>query len=128
MPTRLPYGISFIKPGAVAGAYTFSNGDQTPSVALGTVFFTATSAITITRFDDGERGKIIFLVSESNGATTIQNSAGGINLFTTTAILGVGSLGTVTTGGNYLMQNREILQFLHNGTDWTQVTPSFRNN
>ncbi len=127
MPSRLPYGISYIKPGAVAGAYTFTAGDQTPSVALGTVFFTAASALTITNFDDGERGKTIYLYSASGGATTLQNSAGGINMFAAAVVAITGSLGTVTTG-NYVMNNKEVLQFLHNGTDWSQVSPSFRAN
>lgn len=124
MPTRLPYGLSFIKPGANSGEFTFTSGDQTPDVSLGTVFFTAASAITLTRFDGGERGKIIIIVSASNGVTTIQNSAGGINV---REAVGTNSAGIVTvTTGSYLMQNHDVLQFIHNGTDWDQVGAGIR--
>ena len=128
MPTRLPYGLSFIKPGAVAGAYTFTAGDTTPDVSLGTVFFTAASALTITRFDGGERGKVIILFSNSGGATTIQNSAGGINVFATIATISNGTIDpfVYSSTGDYLMANNEALHFLHNGTDWSQISPSFR--
>ena len=125
MPTRLPYGLSYVKPGARSGEYTFTAGDTTPDVSLGTFWATAASALTITNFDGGERGKIIYIYSGSNGATTIQNSAGGINTF---ASIGANSQGTITTvtTGNYLMQNREVMHFIHNGTDWSQVSPSLR--
>jgi hypothetical protein len=126
MPTRLPYGLVFIKPGAVAGAYTFTAGDQTPDVSLGTVFFTAASALTITNFDGGERGKIIIVFSNSDGATTIQNSAGGINTF---SVIGSNSAGFVKYSSGtstYLMTNNESLMYLHNGTDWSQISPSLR--
>lgn len=125
MPTRLPYGLSYVKPGANSGEYTFTAGDTTPSVALGSFFVTAASALTITNFDGGERGKIIYIYSNSNGATTLQNSAGGINMFGTIATNSAGFLNSATTG-NYLMQNREVMHFIHNGTDWSQVSPSLR--
>lgn len=125
MPTRLPYGLSYVKPGARAGEYTFTAGDTTPDVSLGTFFVTAASALTILNFDGGERGKVIFIYSNSNGATTLQNSAGGINVFSTIATNSAGFLNSATTG-NYLMQNREVQQFVHNGNDWSQVTPSLR--
>ena len=127
MPTRFPYGLSFVKPGASSDSYTFVAGDVTPDVSLGTVFFTANSAVTITNFDGGERGKIIFVSAGSEGAT-IQNSAGGINLFASIAtIQGTSGLFAYSATGNYLMLTKETLQFLHNGTDWTQISPSFRN-
>ena len=125
MPTRLPYGLSYVKPGALSDAYVFTAGDVTPDVSMGTFFQTAASALTITRFDGGERGKIIYIYSNSNGATTIQNSAGGINVFATVGVSSSGTITTVTTG-NYVMQNREVLHFIHNGTDWSQVSPSLR--
>jgi hypothetical protein len=130
MPTRLPYGVSFIKPGVPSGIYTFTSGDTTPDVSLGTVFFTATSAVTITNFDGGERGKIIIVTSESNGVTTLQNSAGGINLFATIAAISSGGTRPLTysSSGNYLMQNKDTLMFIHNGTDWSQISPSVRVN
>lgn len=125
MPSRFPFGLSYIKPGALSGSYTFTAGDTTPDVSLGTVFFTAASALTITNFDGGERGKIIYLFSNSDGATTIQNSAGGINVFATVATVSSSFIKYSSTG-NYLMTNNETLQFLHNGTDWTQASPSVR--
>lgn len=122
MPTRFPYGISFVKPGANSGEYTFTAGDQTPDVSMGTYFVTAASALTITRFDGGERGKIIFIRSNSGGATTIQNSAGGINIFNLVLFNSAGNIATLSsTGGNAVMLNREVMQFAHNGTDWDYV-------
>lgn len=124
MPTRFPYGIGFIKPGADSGAYTLPS-TQTPDVSLGTVFFTAASALTVTNFLGGERGKIIYIISGSNGATTLQNSAGGINVREAIGTNSAGTITTVTTG-NYLMQNHDVLNFIHNGTDWDQVGPGIR--
>lgn len=127
MPTRLPYGLSFVKPGARSTEYVFTAGDTSPDVSLGTFFQTAASALTITNFDGGERGKLIYIYSNSGGATTIQNSAGGINLFATVAtIQGTSTLLAYSTTGNYVMANREVLQFIYNGTDWSQVGPSVR--
>lgn len=127
MPTRLNKGISFVRPGANTQDYVFTAGDQTPDVSLGTFFQTAASALTITNFDGGERGKPIFIYSTSGGATTIQNSAGGINLFATVAtIQGTSTLLAYSTTGNYVMANREVMQFIYNGTDWSQVGASLR--
>ena len=126
MPTRLPYGLSFIKPGSVSGAYTFTSGDVTPDVSLGTVFFTATSAVTITNFDGGERGKVIIVFSGSGGVTTIQNSAGGINTFSIIASNSAGFVKYSSGTSTYLMENKESLMYLHNGTDWSQISPSLR--
>lgn len=125
MPTRLPYGLSYVKPGARSAEYTFIAGDTTPDVSIGTFWVTGASAVTITNFDGGERGKVIYIYSNSNGATTIQNSAGGVNLFATIATNSAGFLNSATTG-NYLMQNKEVIHFIHNGTDWSQVSPSLR--
>lgn len=122
MPTRLPYGLSFVKPGARSGEYTFTAGDQTPDVSLGTYFITGASALTITRFDGGERGKIIILRCNSAGATTIQNSAGGINITNIVMAVSNGSVFTISaTGGNAVMLNNEDMMFAHNGTDWDYV-------
>ena len=123
-PTRFPYGIGFIKPGANSGEYTLS-ASATPDVTFGTVWFTAASALTITNFRGGERGKIIILVSGSNGATTVQNSAGGINIRQAIGVNSAGFITTVTTG-NYLMQNHDVLQFVHNGTDWDMIGAGIR--
>ena len=125
MPTRLPYGLSYVKPGAKSSEYMFTAGDTTPDVSLGTFFQIANSGITITNFDGGERGKAIFIYSGSGSVATIQNSAGGINVFGTIATNSAGFLNSATTG-NYLMANRETLMFMHNGTDWSQVSPSLR--
>lgn len=125
-PTRLPYGLSFVKPGVSSTEYTFTAGDNTPDVSYGTYFITGASSLTITNFDGGERGKIIFVYSNSGGATTIQNSAGGIRL---TNIVGATSNNQVitvsSTAGNALMLNGETLQFAHNGTDWSMVGTRF---
>lgn len=121
MPTRLPYGLSYVKPGARSGEYTFTAGDQTPDVVLGTYFITGASAITITNFDGGERGKIIYVRSNSAGATTIQNSAGGINISNFVSSVSAGYILFSASGGNAVMLNREVMHFAHNGTDWDYV-------
>jgi len=123
-PTRLPYGISFVKPGVHSGQYTFTRGDQTPDVSLGTYFVTAASAITITNFDGGERGKMIFIRCNTAGAVTIQDSAGGINIENIVMASSGGALGVFiysATGGNAVMLNKEVMEFIHNGTDWDYV-------
>lgn len=125
MPTRLPYGISFIKPGARSGDYQLVAGDTTPDVSLGTVFFTASSGVTITNFDGGERGKVIIIISNSASVTTIQNSAGGINVNALVTTISSGYL-TYSSSGNYVMGAKDAIQFVHNGSDWTQVSASIR--
>lgn len=124
-PTRLPYGLSFVLPGVSSQAYTFTAGDTTPDVSYGTYFVTAASALTITRFDGGERGKIIFVYSNSGNATVIQNSAGGIRLVNIIGTTSAGSTITFTTGGNATMLNGEVQCFAHNGTDWNMVNTRF---
>lgn len=119
-PTRLPYGLSFVKPGVASTEYTFVAGDQTPDVSYGTYFVTAASALTITNFDGGERGKVIFVRSGSAGAITLQNSAGGINMRSMTVSVSAGILKYASTG-NYVMGLYDVAQFAHNGTDWDQV-------
>lgn len=125
-PTRLPYGLSYVKPGVASGDYTFTAGDTTPSVLMGTFFVTGASSLTITNFDDGERGKVIYLYCNTGGAVTIQNSAGGINL---NNIVGATSNNQVilvsATAGNAVMLNREVMEFMHNGTDWSLVGNRF---
>ena len=120
MPTRLPYGLSFVKPGADSKAYTFAAGDVTPDVKMGTVFFNSTSAATITNFDGGERGKIIIVACNSSSIITIQNSAGGINCLNALVTNSAGFLKYSSTG-NLLMANNESLMFVHDGTDWSSV-------
>ena len=121
-PTRLPYGLSYVKPGANSVDYTLTLGDVTPDVSYGTYFATAASAITITNFDGGERGKVIHVFCNSAGAITIQNSAGGINIRNNVMASSGGALGVFiysATGGNAVMLNNEVMTFLHNGTDWS---------
>lgn len=123
-PTRLPYGLSFVKPGVASSAYTITNGDTTPDVSMGSFFVAPTSQTTITNFTNGERGKIIFVYSTTN-LTTIQNSAGGINVFSTVATVSSSYLKYSSTG-NYTMAANESMIFIHNGTDWSQVGASVR--
>lgn len=123
-PTRLPYGLSYVKPGANATDYTLVAGDQTPDVSYGTYFVTAASAITITNFDGGERGKLIYLRCNTGGAVTIQDSAGGINIENIVMASSGGALGVLiysATGGNAIMLNKEVMGFAHNGTDWDYI-------
>lgn len=125
-PTRLPFGLSFVKPGVASGEYTFTAGDVTPDVSMGTFFVTGASSLTITNFDGGERGKFIFLYCNTGGAVTIQNSAGGINLNNIVGATSNNQVITVSaTAGNAVMLNSEVMQFMHNGTDWSLVGNRF---
>ena len=59
------------------GVDSFSDGDTTPSVANGTVFQTAnTSGTTITTFDDGSAGQIIYVLIRDNNT----DFSDGVNL------------------------------------------------
>ena len=125
-PTRLPYGLSYVKPGVAAGEYTFVAGDTTPDVSYGTFFITGASSLTITNFDGGERGKVIYLYCNTGGAVTLQNSAGGITLNNIVGATSNNQVITVSaTAGNAVMLNRECLEFMHNGTDWAMVGNRF---
>lgn len=122
--TRFPNGISFVKPNvtsAFSGAYYFDPGDQTPDVAQGSFFIAAASAITITNFDNGQLGQILTVYSPSGGATTIQDSAGGINVTNLVYNVSANILKVTTNTGNAVLLEDEIIQFFHNGTDWSQV-------
>lgn len=122
MPTRFIYGLSFVRPGAEADEYTLVAGDTTPDVSLGTYFITAASALTITNFTGGERGKVILIRSNSGSATTIQNSAGGINISNIVLFNSAGNVITFSaTGGNAVLLNEEVAPFAHNGTDWDYI-------
>lgn len=118
MPSRFRYGLSFIRPGANANEFTFTAGDVTPNISLGTYFVNAASSLTITNFDGGERGKMIVLRCDTGGAITLQNSAGGINITTTKFNIVVNSAATITTAGNAVLLLDELAVFFHNGTDW----------
>ena len=125
-PTRLPYGLSFVKPGVASVEYTFTAGDTTPDVSMGTFFVTAASSLTITNFDGGERGKVIFLFCNTGGAVTIQNSAGGITINNIVGATSNNQVITVSaTAGNAVMLNNEVMQFMHDGTDWSYVGNRF---
>jgi hypothetical protein len=124
MPTRLIYGLSYLRPFSKTSAYTLTAAG-TPNVKMGTYFQTANSALTILNFAGGEMGKVIYLVSKSGGATTIQNSAGGINVFSSVATLSAGILKYSSTS-NYLMANNEILAFMNIGSGWSQIGPNLR--
>jgi hypothetical protein len=124
MPTRLPYGLSFVKPNSSAnsGAYTFAAGDATPDVSMGTFFIGSVSAATITNFDGGERGKVICVYCDSATGITIQNSAGGINLpFNVVTTISSSYLKYTATAGNATMADAESMWFIHNGTDWSML-------
>lgn len=120
MPTRLPYGLSFIKPGDKSKAYTFPY-TATPNVKLGTVFFNSDSAITITNFVGGERGKILIVDCNSTSILTIQNSAGGINLHNLVYTNSNNGVVIYSSTGNLALINHDAIVFVHNGTDWDQV-------
>jgi len=122
--TRFPYGISTIKPGESASNFTLE-ASATPSVANGTFFLTAASAITITNFAGGEVGQIIYVSSNSAGATTLANSSGGIR---TWSVIGTVSadICKVTTAGNYLMKEEETMAFVYTGTTWTEIGAGVR--
>ena len=127
MPTRLPYGLSFIKPGAKSKAYTFTAGDVTPDVSMGTVFFNSTSNAIITNFDGGEIGKIIIVACNSTSIMTLANSAGGINALSYVAAASAAGVVTVTTGGNYAMVKGEAKAFVYTGTNgWSELGAGLR--
>lgn len=113
MPTRLPYGLSFIKPhlaGANTAAYTFTAGDTTPDVSLGTVFYCSRSGSTITNFDNGELGKII-IVHDEFGGTTI-GTGGNITLARSfSANTATGAI-TYSAAGTYAMGSNSTAFFL----------------
>lgn len=125
-PTRLPYGLSYVKPFANSVEYTLVAGDTTPDVSMGTFFQTAASSLTITNFDGGERGKVIYLYANSANSTTVQNSAGGININNIVGILSNNAVVLLSaSNGNAIMLNREVMEFMHNGTDWSLVGNRF---
>lgn len=125
MPTRLPYGISFLKPNVSANSanWMFTAGDVTPDVSLGTFFLAnATSAVTITNFDGGENGKIIYVLSTTASITTIQDSAGGIKTSRMVIAPFAGGSGlTVTTAGNLVLQVGELVGFIQHAGTWYQI-------
>lgn len=127
-PTRLPYGISYVKPGVSFDQYTFVAGDITPDVSYGTFFVTGASSLSIANFDGGELGKNIFVYSNSGGSTTIINSVGAITFNNIVSVASGGAQNIFTlsaTGGNLVMLNRECLEFMHTGSGWAMVGNRF---
>ena len=120
-PTRLPYGLSYVIPGAPTSAYVIGTS-ATPDVSYGTYFVANASNTTITNFAGGERGKIIYLRAETGGVVVIQNSAGGIRANGIVYALSNGTfIVQSSTAGNITMLSGETLHFAHNGTDWGMV-------
>ena len=106
MPTRIPTGLSYVKPGANSSTYVFTAGDVTPNVSKGTYWVCDNSAVTITNFDGGERGQVI-IVQNNGGSTVLQHSAGGI-FFSSSAT-------------NLTMTSNMCLQFVNDGTQWIEI-------
>mgnify|MGYP001612042371 CR=1 FL=1 len=122
-PTRLPYGLSFVKPGANTNEYVIGTS-ATPNVAFGTYFLANASNPTITNFTGGENGKVIFLRCSTGSVVLIGNSAGGIrgNNIVIATSGGAQNIFTLSaTGGDITMLNGETLGFFHNGTDWSLI-------
>lgn len=122
--TRFPNGLSFVKPNVYAlntGNFYFAPGDTTPDVSQGSFFVCAASALTITNFDSGQQGQLLFVYAPSGGAITIQDSQGGIQLTDLVYSVSAGFVKVSANTGNVLLNQGEIIQFVHNGTDWSQV-------
>ena len=129
MPTRLPYGLSFIKPGENAADYTLAKVG-TPNVSMGTYFVVPATTLTITGFAGGEIGKVIIVVGKSDATTavTLQNSAGGIRINSIIATNSAGILKYSSGTSNYLMGNNDVLSFVYcgKGSGWAQIGSKIR--
>ena len=123
-PTRLPYGLGFVKPnnafGATSSQYILSTG-ATPDVSMGTYFQVNFSSNTITNFVGGERGKLLYINCQTGGVVVIQNSVGGIVFNNIVATVSSGVFAYSATAGNLTMLNRETLGFVHDGTSWGMI-------
>ncbi len=111
MPTRFPDGLSFVRPnlvGANTSQYTFKAGDQTPDVSKGVYFFASESAATITNFDGGELGQVIYVRGADVG-TVIQHSAGGIFF--------------ASTAGNVTLGSGQTVGFIRDDAQWNELSP-----
>jgi len=95
MPTRLPTGLSFVRPGARTAEYTATDGDTTPDVSKKTVLFCGTSGVTIVQFDGIELGQSLLVYSNSATVTTLANNS---------SILLTSSATDVVLGSNQCMQ------------------------
>lgn len=124
-PTRLPYGLGFVKPnnafGATSSQYILQTG-ATPDVSMGTWFTVNFSSNTITNFVGGERGKLLYINCATGGVVILQNSAGGIRFNNILVATSNNQVMTVSsTAGNITMLNGETLEFVHDGTSWSMI-------
>ena len=125
VPTRLPYGLSFVKPfnafGATSSQYILQTG-ATPDVSMGTWFQATQSSNTITNFLGGERGKLLLINCATGGVVILQNSAGGIRFNNIVVATSSNQVLTVnSTAGNLTMLNGETLGFAHDGVSWSMI-------
>lgn len=92
-------------PLVIAPPQTFTDGDTTPSVDDGNIFnATNTGATTITAFDDGRPGQIIY-VQPTNGNTTLKNNS---------------FIGTTTGADKALSSGVVYKLMLINGAKWIE--------
>ena len=84
---------------------TFANDDATPSVAGGTYFETGTNTDTITTFDGGETGQIIYVISKA--AITYDHDSGTLKCGTADLVTADGDLTSWLTA---------------DGTNWTLIS------
>lgn len=127
-PTRLPYGLSYVKPFTNSIEYTLENS-VTPNVSNGTYFLAANSAITITHFLGGERGKVIHVTANSGNATTLLNIHLAANdiLWLNNIVYSISSgiMKYSSTGGNITLLDGETITLVHTGLYWSQIGTRF---
>lgn len=114
-PTRFPYGISYVKPGENSANYSLVAGDVTPDVSMGTLFYTANSAVTISRFDGGELGKTIYIYNAQTNSAVTFSTGGGIIL---SPILSANTATGATTygqAGTLAMLSNQLVGFMFIG-------------
>ena len=123
-PTRLPYGLSFVKPNLMTvqtQQYLLQTGSS-PDVSLGTWFAATLSSNTIINFAGAERGKLLFIECQTGGVVVLQNSVGGIRFNNIVMATSNNQVLTVSaTAGNATMLNGETLGFVHDGTSWSML-------
>lgn len=82
----------------------FVDADATPSVADGNCFNASnTGATTITQFDDGRNGQVLYVAATTANTTVAHNA----NI-------------TTTTGANKALSSGVVYKFVHNGTKWLE--------
>ena len=84
--------------------HTFANDDATPSVAGGTYFETGTNSDTITTFDGGKIGQIIYVISKA-----------AITYDVTSTTLKGGTTDIVTA-------TSDLTSWLYDGSNWTLIS------